>query len=109
MKLAPGVKLFIGLKVDQKLREQLESANEMDKKYIGDPQFLMYAEGEAGAQYIGRLLTEAVSTDEIEDIARNVVSILKRVAPSVRSRPASRSSTPSTPTPSRATSTTRCA
>ena len=85
MKLAPGVKLFIGLKVDQKLREQLESANEMDKKYIGDPQYLMYAEGEAGAQYIGRMLTEAVSTDEIEDIARNVVSILKRVAPSVRS------------------------
>ena len=45
----------------------------------------MYAEGEGGAQYIGRMLDEAISTDEIEDIARNVVSILKRVAPSVRS------------------------
>lgn len=84
MKLAIGTKLFIGLKVDQKLREQLENANEMDKKYIGDPQYLMYIEGDAGAQYIGRVLDETVSTDEIEDIARNVVSILKRVAPSVR-------------------------
>jgi hypothetical protein len=85
MKLATGVKLFIGLKVDQKLREQLESANEMDKKYIGDPQYLLYIEAEGGAQYIGRVLDESVSSDEIEDIARNVVSILKRVAPSVRS------------------------
>ena len=44
----------------------------------------MYAEGEEGVRYIGRMLNEAISTDEIEDIARNVVSILKRVAPSVR-------------------------
>jgi hypothetical protein len=86
MRVAQGVKLFIGLKVDQKLREQLEKCNEMDKRYFnsGDPQYLMFAEGAEGAQYIGRALEETVSTDEIDDIARNVVSILKRVAPSVR-------------------------
>jgi hypothetical protein len=87
MKVAAGTKLFIGLKVDQKLREQLDSCNEMDKRYFasGDPEYLIFAEGVEGAQYIGRALEETVATNEIEDIARNVVSILKRVAPSVRS------------------------
>jgi hypothetical protein len=86
MRLAEGVKLFIGLKVDQKLREQLESASEIDKRYFaaGDPAYLTFCEAAEGVQYIGRMLDESVPTDQIEDITRNVVSILKRVAPSVR-------------------------
>ena len=85
MKVAQGATLFMGLKVDQKIREQLAVCSEIDKRYFsGDPQFLTFTDGADGEQYIGRALGEEIATDELDDMRRNVVSILRRIAPSVR-------------------------
>ena len=86
MRIATGVLLFMGVKVDQKIREQLEACSEMDKRYFasGDPDYLVFTEDGTGTRYLGRMLGESVTTDDLEDIRRNIISILKRVAPSVR-------------------------
>ena len=86
MHVAQGVKLFIGLKVDQKLREHLESASEINKRYFAaeDPQYLTFVEAPEGGRYIGRILDEQLSTENLDDVRRNVLSILGRIAPSVR-------------------------
>ncbi|HJZ86379.1 MAG TPA: hypothetical protein VKN99_14460 [Polyangia bacterium] len=86
MRIATGVKLFMGVKVDQKIREQLEQCSDIDKRYFaaGDPDYLTFAEEPDGARYLGRALGEEVTTDDLDDIRRNILSILKRVAPSVR-------------------------
>jgi hypothetical protein len=86
MRISSGVRLFIGLKVDQKLREQLEACSDLEKRYFaaGDPRFLTFVDGEGGARYLGRTLESSLSTDELDDLRRNVVSILGKIAPSVR-------------------------
>jgi hypothetical protein len=85
MKIAEGATLFMGLKVDQKIREQLAACSEIDKRYFsGDPEYLTFTDGPGGEQFIGRTLGSEISTDQLDDMRRNIVSILKRIAPSVR-------------------------
>jgi hypothetical protein len=86
MRIAQGVKLFVGIKVDQKIREQLEACSEIDKRYFAsnDPAYLLFLEGNEGERYLGRAVDQRLSTDEIEDVTRNVLSILRRIAPSIR-------------------------
>ena len=77
--------VFVGFKLETSLRRQIEALTGPDRKYVSadDSSFLRICKlGER--QYVGKLIEERLSTDRIEDIRRNVVSILQRLFPDER-------------------------
>ena len=85
MKLLKGERLFFGTKIDSKLREALAQAKPGDRRYFEDPngEFLRVLTFE-DERWIGKVMGGGVQVSDVEDIQRNVVSILRRVAPNVR-------------------------
>lgn len=86
--------LFFGCKIDSKLNEALEQAKPGDKRYFEDPasEFLRILETQAGEKterWIGKVTKGGLSLNEIEDVQRNVLSILRRIASGVRISPTS--------------------
>ena len=85
MELSDRNKLFVGLKLDTGLRRQLEAVSGPDRKYVSkeDSTFLRICRiGEA--VYVGKLIHERLSTDRVDDIKRNIHSILQRLFPDER-------------------------
>jgi hypothetical protein len=77
--------IFIGFKADSKLRQHLDSLSELDKKYFSpeDPAFLCVCR--VGEDiYVGKLIHESLMTDRVEDIRRNVLSIVHKICSDVR-------------------------
>ena len=77
--------IFVGFKLETSLRRQIEAITGPDKRYVSvdDSTFLRICTlGEV--KYVGKLIEERLSTDRIEDIQRNVVSILQRLFPDER-------------------------
>jgi hypothetical protein len=73
--------IFIGFKADNNLRQRLESMSDIDKKYFNpeDSNFLRLCRvGED--LYVGKLVDESLTTDRVEDIRRNVLSIMQKIA-----------------------------
>jgi hypothetical protein len=88
MKLLKGERLFFGCKIDSKLREALAQAKPGDRRYFEDPngeflRVLMFED----ERWIGKVMGGGVNVGDVEDIQRNVVSILRRIAPAVRTSP----------------------
>ncbi|HLU66863.1 MAG TPA: hypothetical protein VKZ63_11340 [Kofleriaceae bacterium] len=90
MKLSKGERLFFGCKIDSKLREALAQAKPGDRRYFEDPngEFLRVLSFE-DERWIGKVMGGGVNVSDVEDIQRNVISILRRVAPAVRTAPSS--------------------
>jgi len=85
MELDKGRQLFFGCKIDSKLREALAQAKPGDRHYFedADSQFLQIcAFGEE--RWIGKVVKCGLGVTEVEDIQRNILSILRRIAPDVR-------------------------
>ena len=94
MTLDKSCQFFFGCKIDSKLREALAQAKPGDRRYFEDPssEFLTivtFTEGEKVEKWIGKVTKSGLNLTEIEDIQRNVVSILRRIAAGVRISPAS--------------------
>jgi hypothetical protein len=85
MELDKGRQLFFGCKIDSKLREALAQAKPGDRHYFEDPdaQFLQIC-GFGEERWIGKVVKCGLGVPEVEDIQRNVLSILRRIAPDVR-------------------------
>ena len=84
MELLVDEPIFIGFKVSRALRELLESLRDTDAKYVStdDSGFLRLCSiGED--RYVGKLVHEALATDRVDDIRRNILSILRKVGPAV--------------------------
>jgi hypothetical protein len=76
--------IFIGFKTGRTLRQLLESLGSADRKYVSseDSTFLrLYSIGDD--LYVGKLIHEGLSTDQVDDIRRNILSILRKVGPAV--------------------------
>ena len=76
--------IFIGFKVSRVLRHHLESLSNVEKAYISgnDSSFLRTCEvGED--LYVGKVVHEALSTDRVDDVRRNILSILRKLGPVV--------------------------
>ena len=84
MKLSNKLPLFVGYKMDGQLRRHLENLTGSERKYFdGDGLFLTILRlGDDG--YIGKVVTDRITTDSIDDIRRNVLSILQRLNPEAR-------------------------
>ena len=77
--------IFIGFKTDGRLRQQLESLSDPDKKYIsaGDSTFLRICR--VGEDiFVGKLIHEGLTTDHVDDIRRNVLSMMQKLGHEVR-------------------------
>ena len=77
--------IFIGFKADNNLRQHLESLNDFDKQYLSPEDSTFLRVCRVGEDiYVGKLVHESLTTDRVEDIRRNVVSIMQKIASEVR-------------------------
>lgn len=90
MNLDKSCKLFFGCKIDSKLREALAQCKPGERKYFedSDSEFLRIVQHEE-ERWIGKIFRGGIGVAEIEDIQRNVTSIMRRIAPNVRISPSS--------------------
>jgi hypothetical protein len=89
MKLDKSTSLFFATKIDSKLREGLALSKPGDKKYFdgSSEEFLRVMEigdEKDKERWIGKIIKPGPSVTEVEDIQRNVLSILRRIAPNAR-------------------------
>ena len=76
--------IFIGFKVGRALRQLLESLGNADKKYVSSDSSTFLRLCSVGEDlYVGKLIDEALATDRVDDIRRNVLSILRKLGPAV--------------------------
>jgi len=84
MELLIDQPLFIGFKADSGLLRRLEALSETDRQYIstGGTGFLRICRvGED--TYVGKLC-DGLTTDRVDDIRRNVLSIIRKLGHEVR-------------------------
>ena len=77
--------IFIGFKMDRRLRERLESPEDLLNKYVSreDSEFLRICTvGED--LYVGKLVNDRLTTDRVEDIQRHIVSIIRKIGHDAR-------------------------
>lgn len=77
--------LFIGFKADKTLCLRLESLTNSEKSYVSsdDSGFLRLCRvGED--TYVGKVVRENLTTNQVEDIRRNILSIIRKLGPLVR-------------------------
>ena len=89
MKLDKTCSLFFATKIDSKLREGLALSKPGDKKYFdgSSEDFLRVLEigdEKDKERWIGKAIKPGPAVTEVDDIQRNVLSILRRVAPNAR-------------------------
>jgi hypothetical protein len=85
MKLDKTCALFFGTKIDSKMREALSQAKPSDKKYFDgtSEEFLRIVEVD-DEKWIGKVIKPGPVVTEVDDIQRNIVSIMRRCAPGAR-------------------------
>ena len=85
MKLDKSCALFFGTKIDSKLREALSQCKPGEKKYFdgSSEDFLRILEVQE-EKWLGKVINPGPAVTEVDDIQRNIVSILRRVAPNAR-------------------------
>ena len=89
MKLDKSCSLFFGTKIDSKLREGLALSKPGAKKYFdgSSEEFLRVielGEDKDKERWIGKVIKAGPAVTEVDDIQRNILSILRRVAPNAR-------------------------
>jgi hypothetical protein len=82
MRIENERKLFVGIRVDNKMRDQLRNCPARDKHYIdgSDPNYLFEVRAVEDV-YIGKQVDAGTPAVSMDDIKRNILSILNRVAP----------------------------
>ena len=72
--------IFIGFKADNSLRQRLESLSDIDRKYFSPGYSTSLSLCQVGEDiYVGKLVDESLTTDRVEDIRRNVLSIVRKI------------------------------
>jgi hypothetical protein len=81
MRIDTQGKLFFGVKVDTRMREQLQSATSGDRSFFEGPRAALGLCAAGHDTYVGKIVDGGLSTEEIEDMVRHVHSVLDRIAP----------------------------
>jgi hypothetical protein len=83
--LAENQPIFIGFKLETGLRRQIEALSGSDRKYVSeeDSTFLRVCRVKDEV-YVGKLIEERLTTQRVDDICRNIFSIIKRLFPDER-------------------------
>ena len=83
--LADHQPIFIGFKMTSSLSRELEAVSGPDTKYVSttDSTFLRICLL-GDKRYVGKLIHERLTTDRVDDVRRNIFSILNRLCPETR-------------------------
>ena len=83
--LADRQPIFIGFKLETSLRRQLEALSGPDRKYVSSENstFLRICRLK-DKFYVGKLIEQRLTTRRVNDICRNIFSIIKRLCPDER-------------------------
>jgi hypothetical protein len=77
--------IFIGFKVDTRLRLHLEALKDTDRQYVSaEGSTFLHLCGLGEDLYVGKLVEDRLTTDRVEDIRRNVLSIIRKIGHEVR-------------------------
>ncbi len=83
--LLDGQPIFIGFKMDSSLSRQLEALSGADSKYVSTESSDFLRVCRLGTdRYVGKLIHERLTTERVDDIRRNIASILARLCPETR-------------------------
>lgn len=85
MELSDNRPLFIGFKLDGGLRHQLQTLSGPDRQYVSEEtdSFLRLCR-RGNDTYVGKVVEDVLTTDRVDDVRRNVLSIVGRLCPDVR-------------------------
>jgi len=85
LELVDGQPIFIGFKMDTALYRQLQALDGPNKQYVStvSSDFLRICRM-GSDHYVGKLIHERLTTERVEDVRRNVLSILTRLCPETR-------------------------
>ena len=85
MKLDDQTAIFIGFKLDGQLRRQLDSIEGADRRYVSNDNSTFLRICRLGeSDYVGKVVLDRLTTDRVNDVRRNVLSILRRLCPESR-------------------------
>lgn len=77
--------IFIGFKAAGGQRQMIESLIGADKKYVSCDDSTFLRTFRIGDDlYVGKLIHDPLTTDRVEDIGRNILSILRKIGLAVR-------------------------
>jgi hypothetical protein len=74
----------VGFKLDGSLRRQLESIRGPDQRYLAPDESFLRLCRRGDDLYVGKVISDGLSTDRVDDVRRNVLSIVRRLAPEMR-------------------------
>jgi hypothetical protein len=76
--------IFIGFKASRALRQLLETLGNADRKYVSSEDSTFLRTCSVGEDlYVGKVVREALATDRVDDIRRNILSILRKLGPAM--------------------------
>jgi hypothetical protein len=85
VELSETYPIFVGIKLDGSLRRRIEGLTGPDKQYISDVDSTFLRLCRLGDDdYVGKVIEERMTTDRVDDVRRNVLSILQRLFPDHR-------------------------
>lgn len=77
--------VFVGCKMDGPLRRRLESLEGSERQYVSDEDGAFLKICRVGEDaWVGKVVGEGLTTDRVDDVRRNVLSILQRLCPDIR-------------------------
>jgi len=78
-------KLFAGVRIDGRMREQLEKCPQRDRVFFESPEskYLTVLRG-GDDTYLGKIIDPAAPLNSIDDVRRNIWSIIQRICPGRR-------------------------
>lgn len=77
--------IFIGFKVDSQLQQKIASLSDTLKTYVStDSSTFLRLCGSGEDLYIGKLVDGRLMTDQVEDIRRNVLSLVRKMGHETR-------------------------
>lgn len=85
IRLKDKTPLFVGYKIDGSLRRRLADLTGADRRYVSTDNSTFLRVCRLGEdEYVGKVIEEPIQTDRVDDIRRNVLSILQRISPETR-------------------------
>lgn len=75
--------IFVGYEVTENLRAGFAAVAQKDRVYLEDPAFLETVDV-GGRSYIGKRAESNAPADRLQDVARNVVSLVSRAMPTAQ-------------------------
>lgn len=89
MRVDSSRKLFAGVRIDGRMREQLEKCPQRDRVFFESQDgryltILRTAQRGGDETYIGKIIDAATALNTMEDVRRNIWSIMQRICPGRR-------------------------